>query len=286
MKSTRASDKSLFGGCARYYRAGRLPYAPEIATAFEKEFRLDGTGRLLDVGSGTGEVALLLAPLYAEVVGVDPDEEMIEEARAEAERQGYRNARWVTARAEELPLNLGTFRTATFAQSFHWMDRKRVAATVREMLEPGGAWVHVDTKTHIGAPADEPLRHQQPPRAEINALVQAYLGPVRRAGQGALPGGTPSGEDEIIAAAGFEGPRRRFIPGGRVIERSEDEVVASVFSVSSSAPHLFGAGLPEFERDLRALLRRVSPDGRFCEVSNPIQLFIWTRPVVPAQNRT
>jgi ubiquinone/menaquinone biosynthesis C-methylase UbiE len=83
---------------------------------------------------------LLLALLYAEVVGLDPDEEMIEEARAEAECQGCKNARWVTARAEELPLDLGTFRTATFAQSFHWIERERVAATVREMLDPGGAW--------------------------------------------------------------------------------------------------------------------------------------------------
>jgi SAM-dependent methyltransferase len=85
-------DKTLFGGSARYDRTGRLPYAPEIATAFKEELDLDGTGRLLDVGSGTGEIALLLAPLYAEVVGLDPDEDMIEEARAEAERQGCKNA--------------------------------------------------------------------------------------------------------------------------------------------------------------------------------------------------
>lgn len=285
MESTWVWDKTLFRGSARYYRRGRLPYAPEIARAFQEQLGLDGTGRLLDVGCGTGEIALLLAPLYAEVVGLDADGEMIEEARAEAERQGRSNTRWVTARAEELPLHLGTFRTATFAQSFHWMDRQRVAATVREMLEAGGAWVHVDTKTHFGAPTDEPLRHPQPPRAEIEALVAEYLGPVKRAGQGTLPHGTPSGEEEIMVAAGFERPRRRFIAGGRVIERSEDEVVASVYSVTSSAPHLFGARLSEFESDLRALLRRVSPDGRFCAVSNPTQLIIWPRPE-PAQDRT
>ena len=164
------------------------------------------------------------------------------------------------------------------------MDRERVAATVREMLEPGGAWVHVDTKTHVGAPTDEPLRHPQPPRAEIEALVEEYLGPVKRAGQGSLLHGTPSGEDEVMVAAGFEGPRRRFIPGGGVIERSEREVVASVFSVTSSAPHLFGARLSAFESDLRALLRRVSPGGRFCVVSNPTQLIIWPRPDMPAQD--
>lgn len=271
-------DKTLFGGSARYYRAGRFPYPAELATAFQEELGLDGSGRLLDVGSGTGELALLLAPLYDEVVGLDADEDMIAEAREETLRRGHRNTTWVNARAEELPLDLGAFRTATFAQSFHWMDRQRVAATVFEVLEPNGAWVHVDTKTHRGAASDEQLSHPQPPRREIEELVERYLGPVKRAGQGTLPGGTPSGEGEIMVNAGFAGPRRRVLDGRRVFERSEDEIVASIFSVTSSAPHLFGSRLAEFEQGMRQILRRVSSGGRFCEVSQTIQLIIWTRP--------
>ncbi len=271
-------DRTLFGGSARYYRAGRFPYPTDLATAFREELGLDGSGRLLDVGCGTGEIALLLAPLYHEVVGLDADEDMVAEARAEARRQGQGNTTWVHARAEELPLDLGTFRTATFAQSFHWMDRPRVAATVFEMLEPGGAWVHVDTKTHRGAASDKRLSHPEPPRRELEGLVTRFLGPVKRAGQGTLPGGTPGGESEIMVAAGYAGPRRRVVDSGRVFERSDDEIVASIFSVTSSAPHLFGPRLAEFERDLRQLLRRVSPDGRFCEVTWPLQLLVWTRP--------
>jgi SAM-dependent methyltransferase len=271
-------DRTLFGGSAQYYRAGRLPYPAELATTFQEELGLDGSGRLLDVGTGTGEIALLLAPLYEEVVGLDPDEDMVAEARAEAQRQGHRNTTWVNARAEELPLDLGTFRTATFAQSFHWMDREHVAATVLEMLEPNGAWVHVDVKS-LGVPAtDEQLSHPQPPRREIEQLVERHLGPVKRAGQGRARARSPSGESEIMVAAGYAGPRRRMLDAKRVLERSEDEIVASVFSVSSSAPHLFGPGLGEFESELRAVLRRTSPDGRFCEVAPPGQLIIWTRP--------
>ena len=144
---------------------------------------------------------------------------MITEAREEARRLGRTNARWVNARAEQLPLDLGVFRTATFAQSFHWMERERVAATVFEMLEPNGAWVHVDVKT-LGVPAtDERLSHPEPPRQEIGELVASYLGPVKRAGQGTLPGGTPSGESDIMVAAGFAGPRLRMFDTKRVLER-------------------------------------------------------------------
>jgi 2-polyprenyl-3-methyl-5-hydroxy-6-metoxy-1,4-benzoquinol methylase len=79
-------DETLFGGSARYYRAGRFPYPAELATAFQEELGLDGRGRLLDVGTGTGEIALLLARLYDEVVGLDADADMIQEARREARR--------------------------------------------------------------------------------------------------------------------------------------------------------------------------------------------------------
>ena len=207
---------------------------------------------------------------------------MLEEARSQARRQGHRNTTWVHARAEELPLDLGVFRTATFAQSFHWMDRERVAATIFEMLEPYGAWVHVDMKTDRGIESDEPFSHEElnhpvPPRREIEKLVQRYLGPVRRAGQGTRPR-SPSGESEIMLAAGFSGPGRRMLESRRVLERSEDEIVASVFAVSGSAPHLFGAGLADFERDLRRILRSTSSSGRFCEMPGPLQLLVWTRP--------
>jgi hypothetical protein len=48
-------------------------------------------------------------------------------------------------------------------------------------------------------------------------------------------------------------------------------------TVSSAAPHLFGARLAAFERDLRRLLRRISPSGRFSERTRDIALDIWRR---------
>ncbi|KAA0916187.1 class I SAM-dependent methyltransferase, partial [Streptomyces apricus] len=144
-------DDTLFLGAAAHYRRGRLPYAPGLADALAGALGLDGRGRLLDVGCGPGTVALTLAHLFAEVVGVDPDRGMIDEAAREAAVRGLDGrARWVRARAEELPAGLGTFDVAVFAQSFHWTDRGPVAATVRDMLRPGGALVHV---SDLKAPA-------------------------------------------------------------------------------------------------------------------------------------
>lgn len=274
-------DSSLFRGSAAHYERGRLPYAPDFAATLAGVLALDGRGRLLDVGCGPGTVTLAMAPYVAEVVGVDPDEAMLAEAERRAGRRGVGNARWVAARAEELPAGLGDvpgeFRAVVFAQSFHWTDRDRTAAAALGMLEPGGAFVHVaDLKDPPAATA--PLPRPAPPYERIGALVRRYLGPVRRAGQGTLVNGTPGREDLVLARAGFVDFRRHVVPAGQVVDRPADAVVAWVFSRSDSAPHLFGDRLADFEGELRALLRDAAPDGRFAEHLPPTEIMTWRKP--------
>ncbi|SDL45125.1 Methyltransferase domain-containing protein [Glycomyces sambucus] len=263
-------DETLYAGAAVHYGNGRIPYPAALAEAVRDALGLDGTGRLLDVGCGPGSLTVLLAPLFAEAVGVDADPGMIAEARLKAP-----GIHWQHLRAERLPADLGTFRVASFAQSFHWMDRDLVAKRVRPMLCPEGAWIHIGATTHRGMDSDEPLPLPSPPWEAVEALVRRYLGPVRRAGQGVLPDGTAGGEDEVMRRAGFSGPEVISVGEGRVAVRSEDEIVASVFSLSSSAPHLFGDRLAAFEADLRAVLREAVPDGRFAERFRDIGISVW-----------
>ncbi|MFG1916609.1 class I SAM-dependent methyltransferase [Micromonospora sp. NPDC048898] len=268
-------DETLYAGSARHYSVGRLPYPPGLAEAIRSALDLDGTGRLLDVGCGPGSLTLLLAPLFEAAVGVDADPDMLVEGQRRANGLGVTNVEWRHLRAEALPANLGTFRVATFAQSFHWMDRSLVARRVRDMLTPDGAWVHVGATTHQGMAGDDPLPYPRAPWPEIDDLVASYLGPVRRAGQGLLPAGTPSGEGEIMRAAGFTGPTRIAVEQGVVVERTVDEITSAVFSLSSSAPHLFADRLPAFEADLRQLLTTAARDGRFAERRGDIEVAIW-----------
>ncbi|MEU7927410.1 class I SAM-dependent methyltransferase [Micromonospora sp. NPDC049107] len=273
--STWQWDETLYAGSARHYSIGRWPYPPEVAEAIGTALDLDGTGRLLDVGCGPGSLTLLLAPLFEAAVGVDADRDMLTEARRLASEAEVTNVEWRHLRAEELPADLGTFRVATFAQSYHWMDRPLVARRVRDMLAPDGAWVHVGATTHQGMADDDPLPYPRPPWPRINELVARYLGPVRRAGQGSLPTGTPSGEAEIMLAAGFSGPTRLTVEQGMVVQRSVDELTSAVFSLSSSTPHLFGDRLPAFEADLRELLTTAARDGFFAERRRDVSIAIW-----------
>ena len=59
------------------------------------------------------------------------------------------------------------------------------------------------------------------------------------------------------------GPDRIVVPDGRVLDRDIDDVVAWVFSHSSTAPHLFGDRVDAFETELRSVLAAASPAGRF-----------------------
>ena len=255
-------DESVFQGTAAYYRTGRNPYPPHLAEVLRDALDLDGHGRLLDLGCGPGVVTLLFAGLFDSVVGLDPDAGMIAEAERAAIEMGCPNATWVRMRAEELPADLGSFRVITFASSFHWMDRPVVADAVRDMLEPGGAVVQVDLWHQPPPELRRPGEHPPIPEADIDELRVRWLGPDKRAGQGAR-NTSPSGEDEIFQAAGFAPEEIVIVPDDRIIERTTDEVVAWVLSMSSTAPHLFGDRLPDFERDLRAVLADASPAGRF-----------------------
>jgi len=272
-------DESLFEGSAAFYEKGRLPYAPGIGEALRDALKLDGTGRLLDVGCGPGTVTVVFAPYFADAVGLDPDSGMIDEARRVAEREQRANTRFIKARAEDLPLDLAPIRVATFAASFHWMDRPRVAATVRTMVEPGGAAVQVDAPGYryddLKAASDRgELPHPPPPDSEMDELRRRYLGLDRRAGRG-IRNKHPSGEDKVFQAAGFAPARRVVVMDGRVLVRTIDQLVASRFSLSHTAPPLFGDRIDDFEADLRALLAAASPSGKFAVRLPDNILSIW-----------
>jgi hypothetical protein len=152
------------------------------------------------------------------------------------------------------------------------MNRPLVASVVRGMLEPGGAVVHVDNRHQDGLAPDDAL--PAPPVERIAELRRAYLGPDRRAGKG-IRNSSPGDEAAVFRGAGFAGPDIVVVPDGRTIVRSADDLVAETFSLSSSAPHLFGDRLSQFEADLRLILAKTSPEGAFAVRLPENELKIW-----------
>ncbi len=255
-------DPSTYRGAAAHYRHGRPAYSPRLEALFTEELDLDGRGRLLDVGCGPGILTVRLAHLFEEAVGLDPDPSMLAAARQAAQEEGITNIKWIQARAEDLPEAApGPYRVVTFGQSFHWTDELHVAKVVYDMLEPGGTLaliVHaVEGRPVPPSPGPPPIPH-----AEIKALVHKYLGSTRRAGQGTAPVRNHRFED-VLARTRFGVPQVLFAPGIPDLVRDSESVLSGYFSMSSSAPHLFGDRLEDFAAEVRELLTSRSPEGIF-----------------------
>jgi ubiquinone/menaquinone biosynthesis C-methylase UbiE len=90
--------------------------------------------RVLDVGCGTGRLAVALAECGARVWGVDPSEEMIRQARSNAAGK----AAFKEARAEALPFKDGWFDRAVSRLVVHLIDRPQAFREAARVLAPSG----------------------------------------------------------------------------------------------------------------------------------------------------
>jgi SAM-dependent methyltransferase len=257
-----AYDPTVYLGSAAHYRLGRPPYSGELEATLTRTLGLDGTGRLLDGGCGPGILALRLASLFDEVVGLDPDADMLAEGRHAAVAAGVDNVRWVDARAEDLPeVAPGPYRLVTFGQSFHWTREASVAEVVFDLLEPGGA-IALIVHTVQDRPRPQNPGPPEIPHDQLRALVERYLGSRRRAGQGYTPERTHRFEDVLVRTR-FGAPRSIFAPGRADVVRDADGVLSGYLSMSSSAPHLFGDRLEDFTGEARQILMAHSQPASF-----------------------
>lgn len=242
-----SSAEDIFEGAAQYYARYRRPYPPELFQDIVSRFKLDGRGRLLDLGCGPGTMTLPLAPHFESVVALDINAEMVAEGERLAREQGIDNITWRTMPAEDISRDMGTFRLVTCGSSFHWMDRDLVLDRVTELLEPdGGVAMAGGGNPWWDGPEDW---HQV-----VTRVIQRYLGEARRVGKS-------STWQSSVLQERFQQTLRR---NGWLVEIEKpyemsyewdiDSVLGHLWSTSFGARYHFGNRIGDFERDLRAEL--------------------------------
>jgi SAM-dependent methyltransferase len=270
-------DPTRFRGTAPYYLRGRPPYSARLREVLADELGLDGSGRLLDVGSGPGTLGVQLAPLFEHVTLLEPDAGMLTEARTHAAATGLTAMGFVRGTAEELPaMAFPPMRVVTFGQSFHHTDRLRVAAAVHDALQPGGSMVLVTHDPTRPPPARVPDTPPIP-HDDVHRLIAAYLGPEFRSRGPATTPGITEGFEETLARTAFGRPRVVHAPGRPDVVRDVEGVIAGYLSMSFSATYRFGSRLSDFVADLRALLEQRSATGSFWDWPGDTQILIATR---------
>ncbi|HXY80832.1 MAG TPA: methyltransferase domain-containing protein [Gaiellaceae bacterium] len=102
-----------------------------------------GDERALDVGTGAGALALALAPLVREVVGVDRVPELLALARERA--RGLAGVTFVEGDAESLPFEDGSFDLVGTLRTLHHVPRPElVVAELVRVTRPSGRILVVD----------------------------------------------------------------------------------------------------------------------------------------------
>jgi SAM-dependent methyltransferase len=132
-----SSTPDRFARTAERLAARQDARAAELAERVSGFVLPRGDERALDVGTGAGALALALAPLVREVVGVDRVPELLELARERA--RGLANVSFVEGDAESLPFEDASFDLVGTLRTLHHVPRPElvVAELVRVTREGG-----------------------------------------------------------------------------------------------------------------------------------------------------
>lgn len=91
-----------------------------------------------DVGCGTGISTRGLAAWVDHLTGVEPNQAMLDAARAAGGRARMGPIEWRCAPAERTALPEGSVHLVLAAQAFHWFDAAAALAEFRRIAAPGG----------------------------------------------------------------------------------------------------------------------------------------------------
>jgi len=104
---------------------------------------------MLDLGTGTGRILEIFAPLYRRGVGIDMSREMLAVARANLDRAGVSHAQVRQGDIYMPPVERDSFDLVTIHQVLHYLEEPGLA--IREaarMLRPSGRLLVVDFAPH------------------------------------------------------------------------------------------------------------------------------------------
>jgi ubiquinone/menaquinone biosynthesis C-methylase UbiE len=145
----KARSKAYFDAVRTEWDRIRRNYIDDVLSLVVASSLLRPNAVVADLGPGTGEMLVSLAPAAAKVIAVDNSESMLEVCRQRIERGGLENVELRQGDAESLPIADGECDTAFSSMLLHHLADP--AAGVREMariVRPGGRVVISDLVKH------------------------------------------------------------------------------------------------------------------------------------------
>jgi ubiquinone/menaquinone biosynthesis C-methylase UbiE len=131
--SGRGDPRERFSGAAQGYARFRPGYPDALVDWVMAEAAVGEGDRAADIGCGTGILTRMLALRGLDVTGIDPNEDMLTEARAAGGGAEYRRGD-----AEATGLDDDSVALVTVAQAFHWFDLDAALAEFHRIVAPDG----------------------------------------------------------------------------------------------------------------------------------------------------
>jgi SAM-dependent methyltransferase len=115
------------------YVRGRPDYPAAIVDWLRNALGLDATRTVVDLGAGTGKFTPRLIETGAQVIAVEPVEQMLGKLSS-----ALPQVEALTGSACSIPLPDASVDAVVCAQSFHWFARTEALAEIHRVLTPGG----------------------------------------------------------------------------------------------------------------------------------------------------
>ena len=253
--------KDAFVGTAEYYAQYRLPYPRPLLDDLRARAQVSGEGRLLDLASGPGRIALALAPHFSDVWAVDQEREMIEVGRERASDADITNVQWILSRAEDLEAPDRFFQLITIGDAFHRLDRQIVAERARHWLQPGRGLAILWYVNFWGRDGG----WQQ----LVADVVEKWTGD--RKGRRPTQGFHKMPFDKVLEASGFDNVAQ--YEWNLLHVWTLDALVGYMYSTSRVSRRVLGDRADPFEADLRRALLDFDAGGRYEETARFRYLF-------------
>lgn len=147
-------DLGFRGEVVEFYHRFRRGYPAAVVDTVVESFDLTVDDALIDLGCGTGQLALPFAERVRAVVGVDPEPDMLQRARQAADEQGAVNVSWMLGQDSDMPavgalLGAGSLGAVTIGQALHWMNYDILFPALAPLVRRGGGVAVVTNGTPL-----------------------------------------------------------------------------------------------------------------------------------------